>query len=133
MIGNRPTVEIRGPTCNQRPSGLIIGAQPRLGQQFGRRHTRLENVGLPEPIGESDTPFDVKRRAPVLRKRCDLWVGQAEIAPVNLVIGAHLFRAGRVGLRFELLQSGFGGHSTVTDFARLRGWSTSVPFATAVW
>jgi hypothetical protein len=24
-------------------------------------------------------------------------------------------------------------HSTVTDLARLRGWSTSVPFATAVW
>src|SRR3546814_14145039 len=24
-----------------------------------------------------------------------------------------------------------GGHSTVTDFARLRGWSTSVPLATA--
>jgi hypothetical protein len=23
------------------------------------------------------------------------------------------------------------GHSTVTDFARLRGWSTSVPFTTA--
>lgn len=25
------------------------------------------------------------------------------------------------------------GYSTVTDFARLRGWSTSVPFSTAVW
>jgi hypothetical protein len=24
-------------------------------------------------------------------------------------------------------------YSTVTDFARLRGWSTSVPFATAAW
>ena len=24
-------------------------------------------------------------------------------------------------------------HSTVTDFARLRGWSTSVPFRHAVW
>jgi hypothetical protein len=24
-----------------------------------------------------------------------------------------------------------GGYSTVTDFARLRGWSTSVPFSTA--
>ena len=24
-------------------------------------------------------------------------------------------------------------YSTVTDFARLRGWSTSVPRATAVW
>jgi hypothetical protein len=24
-------------------------------------------------------------------------------------------------------------HSTVTLFARLRGWSTSVPFATATW
>ncbi len=25
------------------------------------------------------------------------------------------------------------GYSTVTDFARLRGWSTSVPRATAAW
>ena len=25
------------------------------------------------------------------------------------------------------------GHSTVTLFARLRGWSTSVPLATATW
>src|SRR6201999_2271676 len=25
------------------------------------------------------------------------------------------------------------GYSTVTDFARLRGWSTSVPFSTATW
>jgi hypothetical protein len=24
-------------------------------------------------------------------------------------------------------------YSTVTDFARLRGWSTSVPITTAVW
>jgi hypothetical protein len=24
-------------------------------------------------------------------------------------------------------------HSTVTDLARLRGWSTSVPMKTAVW
>ena len=24
-------------------------------------------------------------------------------------------------------------YSTVTDFARLRGWSTSVPMITAVW
>jgi hypothetical protein len=26
-----------------------------------------------------------------------------------------------------------GGYSTVTDFARLRGWSTSVPLSTATW
>jgi len=25
------------------------------------------------------------------------------------------------------------GYSTVTDFARFRGWSTSVPFSTATW
>ena len=24
-------------------------------------------------------------------------------------------------------------HSTVTDFARLRGWSTSAPLSTAMW
>jgi hypothetical protein len=28
--------------------------------------------------------------------------------------------------------SDFGVYSSVTDFARLRGWSTSVPFSTAV-
>ena len=26
-----------------------------------------------------------------------------------------------------------GAYSTVTDFARFRGWSTSVPICTAVW
>src|SRR3989344_2623382 len=31
----------------------------------------------------------------------------------------------------EYLRHGGDAHSTVTDFARLRGWSTSVPFATA--
>jgi hypothetical protein len=29
--------------------------------------------------------------------------------------------------------NGSRGHSTVTLFARLRGWSTSVPFCTATW
>ena len=29
--------------------------------------------------------------------------------------------------------SGGVGYSTVTDFARLRGWSTSVPLRMAVW
>ena len=29
--------------------------------------------------------------------------------------------------------SGWEGYSTVTDLARLRGWSTSVPFKSAVW
>ena len=27
----------------------------------------------------------------------------------------------------------FQAHSTVTDFARLRGWSTSVPLMSAMW
>ena len=30
-------------------------------------------------------------------------------------------------------RSAMGAYSTVTDFARLRGWSTSVPRATATW
>jgi hypothetical protein len=30
-------------------------------------------------------------------------------------------------------REGLRGYSTVTDFARLRGWSTSVPFSTATW
>lgn len=46
-------------------------------------------------------------------------------------------RAGGSGARsFRKLRTGFfeetGPYSTVTDFARLRGWSTSVPFAMAV-
>ena len=31
----------------------------------------------------------------------------------------------------DLVAAHAGGYSTVTDFARLRGWSTSVPRATA--
>ena len=33
----------------------------------------------------------------------------------------------------EVDQDGPLAHSTVTDFARLRGWSTSVPLSTATW
>ena len=33
----------------------------------------------------------------------------------------------------QLGGDGGAGYSTVTLFARLRGWSTSVPFSTAVW
>jgi hypothetical protein len=34
----------------------------------------------------------------------------------------------------RIAQIGEGSpYSTVTDFARLRGWSTSVPMMTAVW
>ena len=33
----------------------------------------------------------------------------------------------------EVDESGALAHSTVTDFARLRGWSTSVPLSTATW
>src|SRR5688572_13955165 len=40
--------------------------------------------------------------------------------------GARVDVVAAVELRFER-------HSTVTLFARLRGWSTSVPFSTAVW
>ncbi len=35
-------------------------------------------------------------------------------------------------LRFILKERLSAPYSTVTDFARLRGWSTSVPFSTAV-
>ncbi len=37
----------------------------------------------------------------------------------------------RFGLRREA--EGPAAYSTVTDFARLRGWSTSFPMKTAVW
>ena len=33
---------------------------------------------------------------------------------------------------FDALLS-YRTHSTVTDFARLRGWSTSVPLMSAMW
>ena len=132
MVGNRPTVEIRGPACDQRPCGLIVGAQSRLGQQLCCRDARLENIRLPQAVGKGDTALNIECVAPVLGKLCNLRIGEAKVAPVGFVIGAHLFGASRVGLRFEFLKGGFQIHSTVTDFARLRGWSTSVPFATAV-
>jgi hypothetical protein len=37
-----------------------------------------------------------------------------------------------VSVPWKKILDGCAVHSTVTDFARLRGWSTSVPFATAV-
>ena len=50
-------------------------------------------------------------------------------------VDAELGRAGRHAAR-EARRLGVGHrrpYSTVTDLARLRGWSTSVPRATAMW
>ena len=43
----------------------------------------------------------------------------------------HQFTSQKITL-FDALLS-FASHSTVTDFARLRGWSTSVPLMSAMW
>ncbi|MEM1103887.1 MAG: hypothetical protein AAGH48_07245, partial [Pseudomonadota bacterium] len=47
-------------------------------------------------------------------------------AEAHPVLNMRQRRLGRGAFRCVLI-----AHSTVTDFARLRGWSTSVPFATA--
>jgi hypothetical protein len=44
------------------------------------------------------------------------------------ILGAAVFWVYREGGEGKAM----GDHSTVTDFARLRGWSTSVPMKTAV-
>ena len=58
------------------------------------------------------------------------------LAPVLAGV-ARAERADRLAqLAVVLVEVDDGGalaHSTVTDFARLRGWSTSVPFSTATW
>ena len=48
------------------------------------------------------------------------------------VMGLAFGGTGGVAMGRDLRQGLFGAHSTVTDLARLRGWSTSVPLATAV-
>ena len=58
-------------------------------------------------------------------------VRQTEIGTVDLVIGAHVLRPGGIGMGAEGRERRVPGHSTVTDFARFRGWSTSVPLSTA--
>ena len=47
---------------------------------------------------------------------------------VSLSLLGERFRSGRAGG-----PAGLTPYSTVTDLARLRGWSTSVPFKTAMW
>ena len=51
VIGNCPTVEIGHPALDQRPGGGV-GADAGLGQQLGGGDAGLENIGLPELIGE---------------------------------------------------------------------------------
>ena len=50
--------------------------------------------------------------------------GTGRSVPISSAVGARNIRVPSVAER---------PHSTVTLFARLRGWSTSVPFATATW
>lgn len=56
------------------------------------------------------------------RRRVDRWEGKkpglADLVAVAGLIGSKAMTR---------------PYSTVTDFARLRGWSTSVPLAVAVW
>ena len=65
-------------------------------------------------------PSDLAEHAPTLRQR------RAAVERLNAKLEALL--------RLDPSRGALGtphGYSTVTDFARFRGWSTSVPFSTA--
>ena len=53
------------------------------------------------------------------------------VPPGTTELGIDIVKVDRIAAAIDR----FGRHrySTVTDLARLRGWSTSVPRATAVW
>ncbi len=70
-----------------------------------------------------------------------VWVVDANIL-IDLHRGGVIEHVFRLGVRLvapdvivgELLEpDGAAAYSTVTDLARLRGWSTSVPLSTATW
>ncbi len=135
MIGNRPRIKLRHPSADQIPSPRIIRLDAGLGQQFGCCHAGLVDIGLPQCGGKGETFLQRAICAPLIRQFLDLRHAQAQIGAVNLVIGLCFDGALRVGYGLQLGKGCFDhspDHSTVTDFARLRGWSTSVPLAMAV-
>ena len=132
MIRDGPAVEVRYPALDQLPRGFVIRAQAGLGQQFGRRHPRLEDIRLPQGIGQRDPVGQRQLGPPRFGQIVDLRIGNAQIGAIHLVIGLHLLDSGGISQFVQLRHIGGKVHSTVTDFARLRGWSTSVPLAIAV-
>ena len=113
------------------PAGLVV-LDAGLGQELGSGDARFVDVGLPQSVGERDAARHVKPGTPALDEVGDHRDCHAQIGAVGLVIGRRPGGAVGIARRAELVQRLFGRHSTVTDFARLRGWSTSVPLAQAV-
>ncbi len=133
MIGHGPGVKIGHPGLNGLPGGLVRRAQPRLGQQLGGQDARLVHVAVPKVPRQAHPRLNIHQRAPLPRQVVQHRVGNAQIGPGGLVIGGHLSCFACIGARLKCGQRLVQGHSTVTDLARLRGWSTSVPLATAAW
>ena len=114
------------------PCGRVVGANAGLGQQFGRRDPGLKYVSFPQSLRKGQPIAQGERLAPVLGVGIQRGAGHAQIPPLNLVISGHLNGFVRIAQLFQRDKRVLRCHSTVTDLARFRGWSTSVPLCTAV-
>ena len=131
MVGNRPCIEIRHPSGQHVPGRLIV-LDPGLRHQFGRGNTGLVDIAVPQGLGQRQAFIRRDFLSPDLGQIVNSRHPDTQIGPVNLVIAGHFNGLHRVGQRSQFGESVVIFHSTVTDLARLRGWSTSVPLATAV-
>ena len=135
MIGNGPGVELRHPGLQQIPD-RVIGPDPRLSQQLTRRNPRFVDVAVPKVRGKRNPLIQRQILAPIAGQVVQRRIGHTQIDARCLVIGGGPFGPPRFDMGAHLIQRALqiqrGRHSTVTDLAKLRGWSTSVPLATAV-
>ena len=118
---------------NHAPDGAIIGPEPASRSEASRRRTRgLVNIASPETFGQRETVMEDEPAFPGLHEVVDTGVGDAEADPLAFVVGVISMALRAPALARRAARAASGRHSTVTDFARLRAWSTSVPIATAV-
>ena len=130
MIGQSPAIKPLRPVGDHVPDGAIIGPDARLGQQFGGQHAGVVNVAVPQRLRRRQTVIECQAGAGVAGQILDHVAMHTQKRARGLVIGGSFHRADGIGALAQGVQK--RGHSTVTDFARLRGWSTSVPRCSAV-
>lgn len=114
---HRPTIGIG------RPSDHESAVHSRSATRF-RQRARSRSPNLPQaPLAYSPQP----NRPPLRYYVSGVCKSRALPGRDRRTVHGHRRLHGYIGRIVP------NGYSTVTDFARLRGWSTSVPFATATW
>jgi len=119
------------------PKSCSVSRTIRARQRCLRGEPRAETIASSPTLSEADTsiviPVRIQRHRTSLRNRETKYGGANPKTDPSVSINPLGFtRSARTQVPSGAMGSMFGAYSTVTDLARLRGWSTSVPFARAV-